>query len=246
MVRPLSAIARVTAWRIHQVAYVENLKPRRWSNFSTARIEAERSLLDQVEERQSSAQVALRDRDDEAQVGLDHLLLGDHVAALDPLGEVDLLLGRQQADSADRAQVEPQRVEARLDRQVDLRALRRRSAARVRPFPLGVAGGRHRGLAVGLDHVDAVLLQVRMQLLHLLLRDLHLLQGGSDLLERQVAALLTFGDQLTELLHLRDRSLVRQQNCSLLPHDFARSSSRRDSDRAHVWPRRPPSPQCTS
>ena len=38
MVRPLSAIARVTAWRIHHVAYVENLKPRRWSNFSTARI----------------------------------------------------------------------------------------------------------------------------------------------------------------------------------------------------------------
>jgi hypothetical protein len=25
IVRPLSAIARVTAWRIHQVAYVENL-----------------------------------------------------------------------------------------------------------------------------------------------------------------------------------------------------------------------------
>ena len=25
MVRPLSAIARVTAWRIHHVAYVENL-----------------------------------------------------------------------------------------------------------------------------------------------------------------------------------------------------------------------------
>ena len=25
MVRPLSAMARVTAWRIHQVAYVENL-----------------------------------------------------------------------------------------------------------------------------------------------------------------------------------------------------------------------------
>ena len=29
IVRALSAIARVTAWRIHQVAYVENLKPRR-------------------------------------------------------------------------------------------------------------------------------------------------------------------------------------------------------------------------
>ena len=36
--RDLSAIARVIAWRIHHVAYVENLKPLRQSNFSTARI----------------------------------------------------------------------------------------------------------------------------------------------------------------------------------------------------------------
>ena len=38
MVRPLSAMARVMAWRIHHVAYVENLKPRSGSNFSTARM----------------------------------------------------------------------------------------------------------------------------------------------------------------------------------------------------------------
>ena len=38
MVRAWSAIARVIAWRIHHVAYVENLKPLVWSNFSTARI----------------------------------------------------------------------------------------------------------------------------------------------------------------------------------------------------------------
>src|SRR5882757_9851031 len=36
MVRAWSAIARVIAWRIHQVAYVENLYPRRHSNLSTA------------------------------------------------------------------------------------------------------------------------------------------------------------------------------------------------------------------
>ena len=36
--RERSAIARVMPWRIHQVAYVENLKPRRQSNSSTARI----------------------------------------------------------------------------------------------------------------------------------------------------------------------------------------------------------------
>jgi hypothetical protein len=36
MVRPVLAMPRVMAWRIHQVAYVENLKPLRQSNFSTA------------------------------------------------------------------------------------------------------------------------------------------------------------------------------------------------------------------
>ena len=38
IVRAWSAIARVMAWRIHHVAYVENLNPFEWSNFSTARI----------------------------------------------------------------------------------------------------------------------------------------------------------------------------------------------------------------
>ena len=38
MVRAWSAMARVMAWRIHHVAYVENLKPLVWSNLSTARI----------------------------------------------------------------------------------------------------------------------------------------------------------------------------------------------------------------
>ena len=36
MVRPVLAMPRVIAWRIHHVAYVENLKPLRQSNFSTA------------------------------------------------------------------------------------------------------------------------------------------------------------------------------------------------------------------
>ena len=56
--------------------------------------EAERALLDQVEERQALVAVVLGDRDDEAQVRLDHLLLRVEVAALDALGELDLLLRR--------------------------------------------------------------------------------------------------------------------------------------------------------
>src|SRR3954451_16948074 len=54
--------------------------------------EAERALLDQVEERQPLVAVVLRDRDHESQVRLDHLLLRVEVAALDALGEVDFLL----------------------------------------------------------------------------------------------------------------------------------------------------------
>ena len=107
----------------------------------------ERALLDQVQERQPAAEVALRDRHDEAQVGLDHLLLGGHVAALDALRQRDLLVGGQQVHAADRAQVQPQRVEARLDRQVDLRLLRRRLAAASEPAGCAVGRRRPRRLA---------------------------------------------------------------------------------------------------
>ena len=133
--------------------------------------EAERAFLDEVEEREAAAEVALGDRDDEAQVGLDHGLLGAHVAALDALGELHLLLGRQQRDAADGAQVQAQRVERGLDRQVELRPL---------------LGGRRvrRGIAGALEHVDAVIEQVRMQVLDLLLRDLDLFEHGRDLFVR--------------------------------------------------------------
>ena len=66
------------------------------------------------------------------------------------------------------------------------------------------------GLAVGADDVDALLVQMRVQLLDLLLGDLDLLEGGRDLLEGQEAALLTFGDELTELVHLPDGCLVSE------------------------------------
>src|SRR5215210_2806865 len=45
--------------------------------------EADRPFLDQVQERHAPVAVALRDRDNEPQVGLDHLLLRAMVAALD-------------------------------------------------------------------------------------------------------------------------------------------------------------------
>ena len=72
--------------------------------------EPDRPLLDQVEERQPLVAVALGDRDDEPEVGLDHRLLGGVVAALDPLRELDLLRGGQQRHLADVLQEELQRV----------------------------------------------------------------------------------------------------------------------------------------
>ena len=53
--------------------------------------ETDRPLLDQVEEGQALVAVALGDRDDEAEVRLDHRLLRAVVAALDALRELDLL-----------------------------------------------------------------------------------------------------------------------------------------------------------
>jgi hypothetical protein len=66
----------------------------------------QRSLLDEVEEREPAAEIALRDRDDEPQVRLDHVLLGPLVAALDALRERDLLVRREKRHLPDLAEVE--------------------------------------------------------------------------------------------------------------------------------------------
>ena len=71
-------------------------------------------LLDQVEQRQAVPLVALGDRDDQPQVRVDHQILGFLVAALDPLGELDLLLGGQQLVPAGLVQEQLQRVGGRV------------------------------------------------------------------------------------------------------------------------------------
>ena len=78
--------------------------------------EADRALLDEIQERQPLVAVALRDRDHEAQVRLDHGLLRDVVAALDLLRELDLLRRGQQVDLADVLQEQLQRVGRHLRR----------------------------------------------------------------------------------------------------------------------------------
>ena len=76
--------------------------------------QAERALLDQVEEGKPLVAVVLRDRDHEPEVGLDHRLLRDEVAALDPLRERHLLRRRQQRVAPGLAQEQLQRVGRRL------------------------------------------------------------------------------------------------------------------------------------
>src|SRR4051812_24472131 len=53
--------------------------------------QADDALLDQIQERQPEAAVALGVRDDQAEVGLDHPVLCSRIALFDPLRQLDLL-----------------------------------------------------------------------------------------------------------------------------------------------------------
>src|SRR3954451_3678837 len=64
-------------------------------------VEADDSVLHELEQRHAVTLVAHGDRDVEPEVGVDHALLGYEVATLDSLRERDLLGGRQQLVPAD-------------------------------------------------------------------------------------------------------------------------------------------------
>src|SRR3954454_123687 len=74
-------------------------------------VQADDALLDEVQQRDVMTLVALRDRDDEAEIRVDHALLRGSVAALDALCEVHLVGGRQQLVAAGGVHEELQRVE---------------------------------------------------------------------------------------------------------------------------------------
>ena len=73
-------------------------------------VESDDALLDEVAKRDPASAIALRDVNDEAQVGVDHALLRLPVAALDALGERDLLRRRQQVVLAELAHEQRHRV----------------------------------------------------------------------------------------------------------------------------------------
>ena len=125
--------------------------------------EPDRPLLDQVEERQPLVAVALRDRDDETQVRLDHRLLRGVVAALDPLRQLDLLRGGEQRHLADVLEEELERVGRDLACLLDLR--------------LGL---------VPLDDLDLQLVERRVELVDLRRVEVELVESARDVLREQL------------------------------------------------------------
>ena len=119
------------------------------------------------------ALVLLRDRDDQAQVRVDHALLGGDVALLDPLGELDLLGGGQQRVAADLVEEELQRVGGHVASSSGLNSVR----ARV-------------GAAAVVGQLDAARVDALVERCELLVLELELLRQIVDLAEVQAAVLL--------------------------------------------------------
>ena len=141
-------------------------------------------FLDQIEEGEALVAVVLGDRDHQPQVRLDHPFLRVHVAALDPLRELDLLGCRQELMPAGLPQEELERISRRLDR----------------------SGQRDDGLRVRrlLDDLDRSLVELAQ---HRILLELRELVGLRDL--RQIgradrANLLCCLEQLPDLLDEED------------------------------------------
>jgi hypothetical protein len=112
-------------------------------------LKTKRAFLDEVEEGETLVAIVLRDRDDEPQVALDHAALGLHVAALDALGELDLVRGGQERVPPDLAQEELEGVSCRLQA---LGEARRRARRLLR-----------RRLLLRLLHLDPALFELLVQ-----------------------------------------------------------------------------------
>src|SRR4051794_354442 len=153
--------------------------------------EPEGPLLDQIEEGQALVAVILGDRDDQAEVGLDHLLLRVEVAALDALRELDLLGGGEQADLADVLEEQLQGIGGHIRLQVQ-RLLALATALAVGAL---VLGGRLLGRVEVFDQLDADLLEVSVEVLDVGFVELDLGHSGGDIAKGEDAQLLAPGDE---------------------------------------------------
>jgi len=116
----------------------------------------------------------------------------------------DLLVGGEERNLADLAQVEAQRVERGLDGEVELgRLLVLRGRCDL------VVGERL--VLDALHELDRVVDQVRVEVLDLLLRELDLLEAADDLVVREEALLDALLDQALELLGLGQSDLDGQR-----------------------------------
>ena len=73
-------------------------------------VQPDHAFLDEIAQRHAVALIALRDRDDEAEVRIDHPLLRRQVTALDALRELDLLRRGEQREAAGVAHQQPERI----------------------------------------------------------------------------------------------------------------------------------------
>src|SRR5215210_4296161 len=137
-------------------------------------VQSDHALLDQVAELQAVALVALRDRDHEAQVGIDHALLRRGIASLDTLRERDLVRCGEQRPAAGLVHEERQAVD---------RAGSRRRGARNR---LRVRSG---------DQFDAALLELGPESRQLLLVQLVLVRVRLEDLLLELSELLRLVDE---------------------------------------------------
>src|SRR5919112_153534 len=138
-------------------------------------VQSDHALLDQVAELQPVALVALRDRDHETQVRVDHPLLRRRVATLDALREGDLLRRGEQRIAAGLVHEQRQAVDRPRDGRVD-DTLRR----------LGV---RSR------DQLDATLLELGPEGGDLLVLQLVLVRVGLEDLLLELSELLRLVDE---------------------------------------------------
>ncbi len=159
--------------------------------------ESERALLDQIEEGEALVSVVLGDRDHEAQVRLDHLLLGVEVPALDALRQVDLLLRREQPDLSDVLQEELKGVGGHVGLQLDLRL---RLATATLPVGCPLLLRRESGRIDSLHQFDLRLLEEAVEILDVALVEIDLSQRRRDLGIGQDAGLLALRNEELDLL----------------------------------------------
>ncbi len=151
-------------------------------------VQAERPLLDQIQERHAEPTVALCDRDDQSQVRLDHAPLGEQVTALDGLCEHHFVRRRQQLVLADVGQEELEAVG---------RADERRSLGR------GLFGGGLLLLGLlrpRLTDLEADRLELARELLDLVVGEIVLEGERLELCGLEVPALLGSLDNRASLL----------------------------------------------